>query len=376
MPSIVVAGGGFAGVWSAVAAARTRGDADLAITLVTPGDDFVVRPRLYEARPHLAAVPLDRILAPVGVRRVRAAVTGIDTAVRRVRTGDGGSVPYDCLVLAAGSELVRPSIPGAHLLHDIDTLRGATALADSLRALPAFTVVVVGAGFTGLELAAELAGRGRVLLVERDRVVGPELGPGPRPHIEAALAGLGVTVLPGTTVTAVEEGCAHLSDGTRIRADAVVWTAGLRAAPLTAEVAGVRDRLGRLRADRQLRVADGVFAAGDVAAAPAEDGHTTVLSCQHATPMGRTAGHNAAAELLGLPLVDFAPGPYVTCLDLGAAGAILTRGRDRRVESTGAQGKRVKRWITERIQPPLDDPQRILRAAEMTYTVVPGAARL
>ncbi|QCX74093.1 NADH dehydrogenase-like protein [Streptomyces sp. YIM 121038] len=376
MHHIVIVGGGFAGVWSAASAARVRGDAAIRITLVSPGTDLVLRPRLYEAEPERALVPLKRILEPVGVEHVQATVTEIDTAGRRVVTGDGEVLAYDRLVLATGSQLIRPQLPGAERVFDVDTLDGAVALRDHLRGRTGFTAVVVGAGFTGLEVATELAGRGRVILADRSAVVGPELGDGPRPAIEAALDRLGVERRLGTTVTEVKDGSVRWADGTWSEADAVIWTAGLRASPLTAHVEGPRDRLGRLEVDARLRVSPDVFAAGDTAAARLDAGHVTVQSCQYAVPMGRTAGHNAAADLLGLPLIDFAPGPYVTDIDLGGAGAVFTRGWDRRVESTGADGKLVKQWIMEKIHPPVDDAEEILNAAAYVYVVIPGAREL
>ncbi|MFI8933262.1 NAD(P)/FAD-dependent oxidoreductase [Streptomyces sp. NPDC053474] len=376
MNHIVIVGGGFAGVWSAASAARVRGDAALRITLVSPTTDLVLRPRLYEAEPERAVVPLKRILEPVGVAHVQATVTEIDTAGHRVVTADGEVLTYDRLVLATGSQLIRPQMPGAERVFDVDTLDGALALKEHLRDRTDFTAVVVGAGFTGLEVATELAGRGRVILADRSTVVGPELGEGPRPAIEAALDRLGVELRLGTTVTAVEDGSVRWADGTWTEADAVVWTAGLRASPLTACVEGPRDRLGRLEVDAQLRVSGDVFAAGDTAAARLDADHVTVQSCQYAVPLGRTAGHNAAADLLGLPLIDFAPGPYVTDIDLGGAGAVFTRGWDRRVESTGADGKLVKQWIMEKIHPPVDDAEEILNAAAYVYVVIPAAHEL
>jgi len=85
---VLVLGGGFAGVWAAATAAhvRRREGADLAIALVAPGDDLVIRPRLYEADPDRMRVPIDRVLEPIGVRRIAATVTGIDTANRTVAT--------------------------------------------------------------------------------------------------------------------------------------------------------------------------------------------------------------------------------------------------------------------------------------------------
>jgi NADH:quinone reductase (non-electrogenic) len=161
MNGVLIIGGGFAGVWAAAAGVLAAGDTDLPVTLVTQGDDLVIRPRLYETDPARMRVPLDRILGPIRVRRVAATVTGIDTAAHRVRVVERGGTSavlrYDRLVLASGSRLVVPRLPGAEHLFDVDTLPAATALhnhllgmADAAGAPGGFTAVVVGAGFTGL----------------------------------------------------------------------------------------------------------------------------------------------------------------------------------------------------------------------------------
>jgi NADH dehydrogenase len=363
MSHILIIGGGFAGVWSAAAAARVRGGGkDPRITLVAPDEDLVLRPRLHRLDPEGSLVPLKRILAPIGVEHLRAKVTDIDPGGHRV-VADGRTIGYDRLVLAAGSRLVRPELPGAERLYDVDTAEGTARLVARLRGLAGFTAVVVGAGFTGLEVATELASRGQVVLVERADVIGPDLGPGPRPVVEAALAGLGIESLLGTGVTAVDDEGAVLTDGTRIAADVVVWTAGMQASPLTSQIPGDRDRLGRLDVDRRLRAFRDVFAAGDVAAAHAAPGRHVLQSCQYAIPLGKTAGHNAAADLLGLPLMDFAPDPYAMCLDLGAAGAVSTTGWDREVRLTGAAAKELKSGILRLIHPPVDDAEQILQKA-------------
>ncbi|MEU8996553.1 FAD-dependent oxidoreductase [Streptomyces caniferus] len=406
MIDVLVLGGGFAGLWSAAAAARllrghTAGPAGHSVALLTPHPDLVLRPRLYEPEPARLRVPLDRALKPVGVRRIRATATAVDTAGRRVTAtapdGTRTEVAYRRLVLATGSAVVRPALPGAALLHDIDTLPAAVRLADHLRALPEapdgpgrWTAVVVGAGFTGLEIATELAGRlralaaphgaaqeVRVVLVERAEVVGPGLGAAARPVITRALDTLGVERRLGATVTALDDRAVHLADGSTLAARTIVWTVGVRASPLTAQIPAPRDALGRLVVDRQLRVrgVEGVYAAGDTAAAPAEGGHTVTQSCQHAIPLGKVAGHNAAAGLLGLPAADFAPDPYRTCLDLGAAGAVATAGWGRRLRE-GPEGfaKGLKRAINETwISPPVDDPEELLRRADHRVGLRPSA---
>ncbi|WP_232667325.1 NAD(P)/FAD-dependent oxidoreductase [Pseudonocardia sp. TRM90224] len=399
MSDVLIIGGGFAGVWTAASAVRTQreagaADSALRVTLVDAGDDLVIRPRLYEAGPEAMRVALDRVLGPIGVRRVAATVTAIDTDARRVsaiaRDGAELHLPYDRLVLAAGSRVLTPPIEGAQHLFDVDTMPAAAALESHLGRLadlPAgaerFTAVVVGGGFTGIELATELPDRlrkaaggdlqddVRVVLVERAGSVGPELGPGPRPEILAALEHAGVEVRLNVELRSVDQERAVLSDGTVIPSRTVVWTAGMRASALTRQISGSHDELGRLAVDQHMRVTgvDGVYAAGDTAAAVAEGGHVVMQSCQHAVPQGKLAGTNVAADLLGLPLVPFAPNPYVTCLDLGSYGAVLTLGWDRAVAQTGAAAKQLKQSInTEWIYPPVDDAAAILTLADHRTT--------
>ncbi|MCX4766786.1 FAD-dependent oxidoreductase [Streptomyces sp. NBC_01275] len=395
MKDVLVIGGGFAGVWSAAGAVRAAREAggpgdEIRVTLVSGGDDLVIRPRLYEDAPEGMRVALDRILGPIGVRRVTATVTGIDTEAHTVRAvgraGEELDMAYDKLVLATGSQLVQPDFPGSQEVFDVDTLPAAAALDNHLRRLPEqasspgrYTAVVVGAGFTGLEIATALGERlraiadrdsaaedVRVVLVDRAGVVGPELGPGPRPNIDDAIDELKIERRLGRTVASATRRDVTLSDGEVISAATVVWTAGMAASPLTAQIPGERDRLGRLGVDAHLRVigVPDVYAAGDTALAPAEDGYSTVQSCQHALPMGKFAGHNVAADLLGNTLLPFTPDPYVTCLDLGLAGAVFTEGWDRKIALTGQEAKTLKRNINAIwIYPPTDDPEQILAQA-------------
>ncbi|XVU28695.1 NAD(P)/FAD-dependent oxidoreductase [Actinoplanes sp. CA-054009] len=382
---ILVVGGGFAGVWSAAAAVRAAGEAgaEIGVTLVSAGDDLVIRPRLYQSDPDRMRVPLDAILGPVGVRRVAATVRTIDVAGRAVtavgRDGRELSLAYDQLVLTAGSQVVRPRLEGAAHLYDVDTIEAATALDQHLRDLPPHTVVVVGAGFTGLEVATELAGRAeRVVLVDRSATVGAALGEGPRAEIEGALDRLGVERRLGTTVTSLTPSEVRLSSGEVIASPTVVWTVGMVASPLTAQIPAARDGLGRLLVDEAMRVpgVPGVYAAGDTAAAVAEAGQLTMQSCQYAQPMGKCAGHNAVTDRLGLAPRLFTPDPYSNHLDLGPAGAVATKGFDRVVSHTGERAKAEKQIINTRfIYPPAWSAEALLaRAGQLSNRAAAGAA--
>ncbi|WP_423199183.1 MULTISPECIES: NAD(P)/FAD-dependent oxidoreductase [unclassified Cupriavidus] len=398
---ILVIGAGFAGMWSALASARLLdqvGRTDVEIVVVAPKPELHVRPRLYEHNPGAMTAPLQYIFRAVGVRFVQGAVQHIDVAAREVElTGTGADAAsvrlgYDRLVLAAGSRLFRPEIPGldSHAFN-VDQVADADRLEAHLRALAARpasvarnTVVVAGAGFTGIETAAELPARLReilgqeaevnVIMVERNTEIGPDLGPGPRPVITQALGELGVTWKLGSGVGAIDAHGVTLENGERIEAATVIWTAGARASHLTAQIPAERDRLGRLHVDRNLRVegVDAVYATGDCAyAATDEDGNHAAMSCQHAMNLGRSAGHNAAADLLGEAPIPYSQPKYVTCLDLGPWGAVYTEGWDRQVKLSGNLAKRLKTQInTEWIYPPRADRAEALALADPRRIVV------
>jgi NADH dehydrogenase len=380
---LVIIGAGFAGMYAALSAARLReirgvSPEDLEIALVAPEPTLVVRPRLYEPKPETLTAPLQAVLEAIDVTYVQGRVETIDTKSRALElvaaSGPREALHYDRLIVAAGSRLFRPIIPGlAEHAFSVDQLDDAIRLDRHLHSLadrPASpardTIVVAGGGFTGIEVATELPSRlrailgksagPRVVIVERGNAIAPDMGAGPRPSIEDALRELGVEARLGAGVAALDESGVTLTDGTRIESATVIWAAGMRAAPLTAQIPGERDNLGRLLVDRELRVpsAPGVFATGDTAKAACDDlGNYALMSCQHATRMGAFAGHNAAAELLGAPTKPYHQETYVTCLDLGAAGAIFTRGWDRKVEMIGAKAKKTKHEInTVWIYPP------------------------
>jgi NADH:ubiquinone reductase (H+-translocating) len=204
--------------------------------------------------------------------------------------------------------------------------------------------------------------------VERNTAIAPDMGEGPRPIIEDALKQVGVETRLGVGVVSLDKSGITLSDGERIEAETVIWAAGIRAAPLTAQFAAERDNFGRLLVDRDLRVPGvaGVFATGDAARAACDDaGNYALMSCQHATRMGAFAGNNAAAELLGVPVKPYHQKAYVTCLDLGEAGALFTRGWDRKVEIVGDKAKKTKQEInTVWIYPPLAERAAALATAD------------
>ena len=375
---LVIIGAGFAGMYAALSAARLRdiqgvSPEELEIALVAPEPTLVVRPRLYEPKPETLTAPLLDVLRAIDVVYVQGSAETIDSKSRTVgivaAKGTKKSLSYDRLVVATGSRLFRPNIPGlTEHGFSVDSLDDAIALDKHLHSLakwPAVngrdTVVVAGGGFTGIEAATEMPSRlreilgkdakTRVIIVERNKAIAPDMAKPPTCHrgrYRWKPGGVGVASLSKSGVT--------LSDGERIEAETVIWAAGIRAAPLTQQVPAERDNFGRLLVDRDLRVPSvpGVFATGDAARAACDDeGNYALMSCQHATRMGAFAGNNAAAELLGVATRPYHQKAYVTCLDLGDAGALFTRGWERKVEMVGEVAKKTKQEInTVWIYPP------------------------
>ncbi|MCC8973624.1 NAD(P)/FAD-dependent oxidoreductase [Bradyrhizobium brasilense] len=392
---IVIIGAGFAGMYAALSAARLRdikgvSPEELEIALVAPEPTLVVRPRLYEPKPETLTAPLLDVFNAIDVVYVQGSAEAVDTKARTVQIVTAKdarkTLPYDRLVVATGSRLFRPNVPGlAEHAFSVDNLADAIALDRHLHDLarqPASvardTVVVAGGGFTGIEAATEMPARlrdilgsdakPRVIIVDRNAAIAPDMGEGPRPIIEDAMRKLGVEGRFGAGVAEVSKSGVTLSSGEHIEAATVVWAAGIRAAPLTTQIPAERDNFGRLLVDRDLRVPSvaGVFATGDAARAACDDvGNYALMSCQHATRMGAFAGNNAAAELLGVPTRPYHQKAYVTCLDLGEAGALFTRGWERKVEMVGDVAKKTKREInTVWIYPPRAERAAALASAD------------
>ena len=320
---LVIIGAGFAGMYAALSAARLRDihgvlPEELEIALVAPQPTLVVRPRLYEPKPETLTAPLLDVLKSIDVVYVQGSAESVDTKSRMVQVatakGTRKTLSYDRLVVATGSRLFRPNIPGlAEHGFSVDSLDDAVALDKHLHSLvnrPAVngrdTVVVAGGGFTGIEAATEMPARlreilgrnatPRVIIVERNTAIAPDMGESPRAVIEDALRKLGVETRLGACVASLDESGVTLVSGEHIETETVVWAAGIRAAPLSQQIPAERDNFGRLLVDRDLRVPGvaGVFATGDAARAACDDeGNYALMSCQHATRMGAFAGNNA-----------------------------------------------------------------------------------
>ncbi|MFJ1812638.1 MULTISPECIES: FAD-dependent oxidoreductase [unclassified Streptomyces] len=337
-PRIVIVGAGFAGYRAARTLAReARGRAD--ITLLNPTDHFLYLPLLPQVaagilEPRRVTVSLSGNLRQV--RLVLGEADRIDLDARTVHytnpEGETGTLGYDRLVLAAGSVNKLLPIPGvAEHAHGFRGLPEALYLRDHLTRQVELaasgdnatdrtarcTFVVVGAGYTGTEVAAQgqlftdalvrahplrRGMRPRWLLLDVASRVLPELDERLSRTADRVLRERGVEVRMGTSVKEATRDGVLLTDGEFVDTRTLVWCVGVRPDPL-AESLGLPLERGRLLVEPTLQVPGRpeVFACGDAAAVPdlEKPGEYTPMTAQHAWRQGKVAGQNVAASLGG-----------------------------------------------------------------------------
>ena len=296
---IVIIGGGFGGL----ACARALASADVHVTLIDRRNHHLFQPLLYQVStaalsPADIAVPIRRVLAHAqNVDVVLADVQGVDTLLRHVQLSDGGYVPFDQLVVATGSAYNyfahsewAASAPAPKTISDARTIRArllkafeeAESCAETVRRSALLTMVVVGGGPTGVEMAGTVAELARYTLrgdfrridPTKARVILVEAGPrllGAFPEVLSAyayraLVRLGVEVRLNTTVQQIDAKGVQLADK-RIEAANVIWGAGVRAAAGAAWFGGTENRTGRIPVDGNMAIIGqtNIYALGDVA---------------------------------------------------------------------------------------------------------------
>lgn len=307
LPQVVIVGGGFGGLYAAKALKR----APVRVTLLDRRNFHLFQPLLYQVAigglsPANIAAPLRAVLKRQSNTRVLLAeVADIAVNSRRVRLQDGGEIPYDTLILAAGARhhyFGHPEweefAPGLKTIEDATEMRRRVLLAfenaeretDPEKRRAWLTFVIVGGGPTGVELAGaigELAhhtlrqnfrainpAEASILLLEGlDRIL-PPYPPQLSTKAAASLARLGVTVRTGTAVTDLGPDAVTVRHGghsERIATRTVLWAAGVQAAPLGVRLAkatsAATDRAGRILVNPDLTVPGHpeLFVIGDMA---------------------------------------------------------------------------------------------------------------
>jgi NADH:ubiquinone reductase (H+-translocating) len=337
---VLILGGGFGGLYTALGLEKTLArDSDVEITLVNRQNFSLFTPMLHE----VAASDLDmtHIVNPVRkllrhVQFFHGEVEHIDLTSKQVTVVHGQErhrheLRYDYLVLALGSTTNFFGLPGLeHRAMTMKSLSDAIHLRNQLIDLleeadfecaagsrpNLLTIVVAGGGFAGTEtiaavndflresirfypnLAADMV---RVILVHPGDVILPELGPKLGAYAQRKLAERNVEIRVDTKVVRVDEDAVELSDGSRIPAKTVIWTAGTSPNPLIATLPCKLDR-DRIVTDEYLEVPDwpGVWALGDCASiTDRKTGRPYPPTAQHALRQGKAAAKNVIAAIRG-----------------------------------------------------------------------------
>jgi NADH dehydrogenase len=333
---VVIVGGGFAGL----AAAHALRYAAAEVVLIDRRNHHIFQPLLYQVA--TAVLSPAEIAAPIRQLEVKqrnlsvllAEVTGVDVAFRTIEASSPGmgvrKIAFDYLVVATG---MRPSYfghdefaryaPGLKSLNDAETIRakilGAFELAETIEdegeRARQMTFVLVGAGPTGVELAASLAqmvkvtlrgnfrridpAKARIILLDGAKRVLPTFAESLSRKVSMRLKKLGVKVLTDVKVETVDEQ-GVIAGGSRIPSATVLWTAGVAASPIPKMLGTKTDRAGRALVDPFLKVVDqpGVFVVGD-AASVMQNEHPVPGVAQAAIQEGRYVGRLIAKELKG-----------------------------------------------------------------------------
>lgn len=329
MNRVVVIGAGYTGMLAALGAAR-RGKGRMHVTLVNPSETFTERLRMHQiaAGQKLAAHRIPDLLAGTGISFVQGWAEKISAGTIDVSTVDCQvTVPYDTLVYAVGSFTDTTTVPGAaDHAHTLNGPQAAQRLAEHLEAMRDGTFLVCGGGLTGIEAATEIAEAYpdiEVTLLSREEP-GAMMGRRARAHLHAALDRLGVAVRPVVEVAEVRPDGVVLADGEFVAGGGVLWTTGVRVAPLAAEAGITTDGRGRIVTDPFLRSVSHprIFAIGDAAAI--RQGYGVIHgTCQSGIPCAAHVAVNLGRLVRGRALKPFRFGYFHQPVSLGRKDAVI-----------------------------------------------------
>ena len=367
-PRVVVLGGGYGGVYTALKLQKAAKRGEIELSLISRDNYFLSQPMLAEVvsgsiePPHIVN-PIRRLLPQASFHQ--AEIESVETDSREVVINYGGDnthfnrIPYDHLVIAVGSSTDLSHLPGMaeHALpfktlgdafklrnHLISVLEEAEVEADPEIKRELLTFLVAGGGYTGVEVAAEMNSFMReaaksyphieeedikvILLHRGDRIL-PVLDEKLAAFSHGVLEGHGLEVRLGTSIEAATAQSAILADGTVIRTRTLVAAIGSAANPILDKTPVKRGQRGRVEVDETLAVPGhpGLWAVGDCAAVPDLHGDGTCPpTAQCALRQARHLARNILAEIRGKTMRPFSHkslGVFVPLGRFSAAAEVL-----------------------------------------------------
>jgi NADH:ubiquinone reductase (non-electrogenic) len=343
---ICILGGGFGGLYTALRLSQLPWESTQKpeIVLVDQSDRFLFSPLLYELltselQTWEIAPPFEELLQGTGVRFYQGVVSGIDIDQQRVNIDEGPQIPYDRLVLALGGETPLDLVPGAtDYAYTFRTISDAYRLEERLRFLEEsdaekIRVAIIGAGYSGVELACKLADRlgerGRFRIVEiADQILrtSPEFN---REAAKKAIEARGVFVDLETKVESIEQNSISLDYKNQldtIPVDLVIWTVGNRVTPVVKSLPLKQNQRGQISTTSNLQVIDRpeIFALGDLADCHDVEGQQVPATAQAAFQQADYTAWNIWASLTNRPLLPFHYQQLGEMMALGKDNATLT----------------------------------------------------
>lgn len=343
---ICILGGGFGGLYTALRLSQLPWEKPQRpeIILVDRNDRFLFVPLLYELltgelQTWEIAPPFEELLVNTGVRFTQATVAGINVDERRVQLQEGSEFSYDRLVLSLGGETPTDMAPGvAEYAMPFRTLTDAYRLEERLRMLEEsdkekIRIAIVGAGYSGVELACKLAERlgerGRLRLIELSDMILRTSTDFNRDAAHRALDDRDVWIDLETTVESIGADTISLlykGQLDTIPVDLVLWTVGTNVAPIVRSLPLKQNRRGQLMTTPTLQVLDHpeIFALGDLAECRDAEGQQVPNTAQAAFQQADYAAWNIWASLTKRPLLPFRYQALGEMMTLGTDNATLT----------------------------------------------------
>lgn len=389
---IVILGAGYAGLRAAIDLDRLlrQHGCDDEVTLVDQHPYHQLVQVLHLAATAVmpakkAIYELAPLLSRSEVRLVQGRAALIDPVERLVQLEDGRALPYDRLAIMLGAETAYGDVPGArehtqtlrtyedalHLrAHVIAQFTAAAQASDAKAQRVLMTTAIIGGGYTGCQLAGELAAWAddlcsdtgapraemRIALVERSKYLLPQFGDWATHTAEQVLDGLGVSVYLNMAVEAVEPQLLRVSGNRVLRAATIVWSGGIRGPALLGASGLPVDAAGRVIVDRYLRVHDQawIFAAGDCAAIPdSPDAGTVPATASYAMRQGAHIAETLLAEAEGRAPRSYEPLKLGELVSLGPHYAV---GNPLGVQMTGYPALLMKKGIEQYYRATLEGP--------------------
>ena len=375
---ICILGGGFGGLYTALRLIQFpwQQSEKPEIVLIDQRDRFLFSPLLYELltgelQTWEIAPPFEELFANTNIRFCQGVVSGIDVEQQQVQLENGQEFSYDRLVLAMGGETPMEMVTGAaEYAIPFRTINDAYRLQEKLRVLEAsdrdkIRIAVVGAGYSGVELACKLADRlqerGRIRLVERSDMIlqtSPDFN---REAASQALSERNIWIDLETEVESIEADRISLKykgQVDTIPVDIVLWTVGTKVAPVVQSLPVKKNQRDQIATSATLQVIDNsqIFALGDLADSQDAEGQKIPTTAQSAIQQADYVAWNIWASLTGRPLLSFRYQPLGEMMTLGLDNATLT---SLGIKLDGQIAHLVRRFVYLYRQPTLEHKIKI-----------------